>query len=72
MLFLRVVVVLALAGAGGFYLLAPLGRAFVWLDWPVFNTWALTHGTGPIAWTVLSVIVFVVLWRLAPRWSSRR
>jgi hypothetical protein len=45
----------------GFLLMIPLAMLFDALNWPLFNGWALFHGSFVLAWPALSLISFVVL-----------
>jgi hypothetical protein len=43
----------------GFLLMAPLGMLFDRMNWPLFHTWGLAHGSFIIAWPLLTVVVFL-------------
>ena len=57
-----VIVVIGLGSiALGFILMVPLGMLFDAMNWPLFHTWGLAHGSFVIAWPVLAVISFGVI-----------
>jgi hypothetical protein len=45
---------------GGFLLMFPLGWLFGEMNWPIFHSWGLMHGSFVIAWPVLALLVYVV------------
>ena len=58
-IFLAVRIVLALLiGIGGIY---PLGKLFDAMEWPIFHTWGLGHGSFVIAIPVLVWLAYVGL-----------
>ena len=42
----------------GFVLMYPLAAIFDHMNWPLFNGWAIGHGTFVIAWPVLTLVVY--------------
>ncbi len=38
----------------GFFLMFPLGKLFDAMDWPLFHTWGLAHGSFLLAWPLLA------------------
>jgi hypothetical protein len=42
----------------GFFLMIPLYLIFDALHWPIFNGWALAHGTFIVAWPLLTLGVW--------------
>jgi hypothetical protein len=44
----------------GFILMFPLGMLFNDMNWPLFHSWALAHGSFILAWPLLTLLVFVV------------
>jgi hypothetical protein len=47
-----------IAAVGGFLLLIPLMATFDARNWPLFNDWAIWHGSILVAWPALSVLSF--------------
>jgi len=45
----------------GFALMWPLGWVFGLMNWPMFHSWGLVHGSFVIAWPMLSVLSYMVL-----------
>jgi hypothetical protein len=45
----------------GLFLMVPLGVLFDAMNWPVFHTWGLAHGSFVIAWPTLACISFGLL-----------
>jgi hypothetical protein len=45
----------------GFLLMAPLGALFNAMNWPLFHTWALAHGSFLFAWPLLTLISRIAL-----------
>ena len=50
----------------GFFLMVPLARLFDAMNWAVFNTWGLAHGSFVFAWPMLSYLSFYLLRMLIP------
>jgi hypothetical protein len=46
------------AVVAGFFALFPLGYIFRKMEWPLFEPWALGHGSFVIAWPILSYIAY--------------
>jgi len=42
----------------GLFLIAPLGMIFDRMNWPVFHSWGLAHGSFLIAWPLLTLFSF--------------
>ena len=40
----------------GFALMFPLGWLFGIMNWPVFHSWGLVHGSFIVAWPLLTLI----------------
>ena len=55
----------------GFVLMWPIGWLFGAMSWPVFHGWGLAHGAWIIAWPVLTLFSFLVLYLLG-RAAKRR
>jgi len=45
----------------GFLLMIPLAMLFDAMDWPLFHSWGLVHGSFIIAWPLLTLISFVIV-----------
>ena len=45
----------------GFFLMFPLGYLFDTMEWPLFHSWGLVHGTFFMAWPALSYVVYLVV-----------
>jgi len=45
----------AVSIVGGFFLMVPLAMLFDAMNWPLFHTWGLAHGSFLIAWPVLTL-----------------
>jgi hypothetical protein len=45
----------------GFFLMIPHGMIFDRMNWPLFNSWALIHGSAMIAWPVLTFLSFRIV-----------
>lgn len=41
----------------GFLLMVPMAMIFDTMDWPLFHSWGLTHGSLVIAWPVLTLLL---------------
>ncbi len=50
----------------GFLLMVPLARLFDAMNWAVFDTWGLAHGSFVFAWPMLAYISFYLLRILIP------
>jgi hypothetical protein len=50
----------------GFFLMLPVARLFDRMDWALFNTWALAHGSFIFAWPMLAYVSFYLLRALFP------
>jgi hypothetical protein len=50
----------------GFFLMVPLARLFDAMNWAVFNTWGLAHGSFVFAWPMLAYVSFYLLRMLVP------
>jgi len=46
----------------GFLLMIPLAMLFDAMNWPLFHSWALAHGSFIFAWPILTVLAFGILW----------
>jgi len=46
----------------GFLLMIPLGILFTAMNWPLFHTWGLVHGSFIFAWPWLAALAFAFLW----------
>ena len=44
----------------GFLLMFPLDIVFETMKWPLFNGWALAHGSFILAWPLLTLLSFAV------------
>ena len=60
--FIRVVIAIV----AGYFLMWPLGFAYVALSLPTFHLWGLMHGTFVAAWPTLSILAFLTLGYLPP------
>jgi hypothetical protein len=47
----------------GFLLMIPLDLIFNAMHWPIFNGWALAHGSFIIAWPLLTLAVWCAIHR---------
>jgi hypothetical protein len=45
----------------GLFLMIPLGLLFDAMDWPVFHSWGLIHGSFILAWPLLTLASFGVI-----------
>ena len=55
----------------GVVLLIPLGMVFDTMNWPLFHTWALIHGSFIFALPLCCLVVFGLLY-LLPWFRVRR
>jgi hypothetical protein len=44
----------------GFLLMFPLGMFFDDMDWPLFHSWALAHGSFILAWPLLTLLCLLI------------
>ena len=51
-----------LAAFAGFFLIWPLAWLFGALGWPLFHGWGLMHGSIVLAWPLMTVIAYLLLW----------
>ena len=62
---MRSIMLSVLTGLGsivlGLLLMVPLGLLFDGMNWPLFHTWGLAHGSFIIAWPVLACVSFALL-----------
>jgi len=56
----------------GLFLMVPLGMLFDAMNWPLFHTWGLAHGSFIIAWPILACISFGFLQILIHAWRRQR
>ena len=47
-----------IAIALGFVLMFPLGMLFDVMDWALFHSWGLVHGSFILAWPLLAVLSY--------------
>lgn len=52
----------------GFLLMLPLAALFNTMNWPLFHSWGLAHGSFVIAWPVLTILSFGLIRILARLW----
>jgi hypothetical protein len=45
----------------GFLFMAPLGMLFDAMNWQLFHTWGLAHGSFLFAWPLLTLTSFIVI-----------
>jgi hypothetical protein len=45
----------------GFFLMIPLAMLFDAMNWPLFHSWGLAHGSFIIAWPLLTLTSFAVI-----------
>jgi uncharacterized membrane protein YoaT (DUF817 family) len=45
----------------GFFLMIPLAIFFDAMNWPLFHSWGLAHGSFIIAWPLLTLISFAII-----------
>lgn len=45
----------------GFFLMAPLGALFDAMNWSLFHSWGLAHGSFLIAWPALASVSFGII-----------
>lgn len=73
---MKSIVVILLTGLGsivlGFVLMVPLGLLFDAMNWPLFHTWGLAHGSFIIAWPMLAFVSFGLLQTLIGAWRRQR
>jgi D-alanyl-lipoteichoic acid acyltransferase DltB (MBOAT superfamily) len=55
----------------GFFLMVPLAHLFDAMNWAVFNTWGLAHGSFVLAWPMLAYASFYLLRILIPALRGR-
>jgi len=65
------VTLLVIASVCGFFLMWPLGLLFDKMNWAVFHSWGLAHGSFFIAWPLLAWAVYLVLTALFRTTASR-
>ncbi|MBS1802195.1 MAG: hypothetical protein JST28_02450 [Acidobacteria bacterium] len=53
----------------GFLLMIPLSMLFDAMNWPLFHTWGLAHGSFILAWPMLTILSFGILWAA---WLAKR
>lgn len=57
----------------GFLLMFPLAGIFNAMNWPIFHSWGIAHGSFVIAWPILTFLSFGILrvfgrlWEIAGR-----
>jgi hypothetical protein len=51
----------------GFAMLLPLGWIFGVMNWPLFHSWGLAHGSFMLAWPVLWLIAYLLLGLFEPK-----
>jgi len=44
----------------GFFLMFPLGMVFDAMNWPLFHSWGLAHGSFVLAWPILTLATFAI------------
>jgi hypothetical protein len=54
----------------GFLLMIPLGMLFDAMNWPLFHSWGLAHGSFLLAWPALTAVSFIAI--LAVRMAMKR
>lgn len=73
---MRSIALIVLTGLGsivlGFFLMLPLGLLFDRMNWPLFHTWGLAHGSFIIAWPILACFSFGFLLILVRAWRRQR
>jgi hypothetical protein len=45
----------------GLFLMVPLAMLFDAMNWPLFHSWGLAHGSFVIAWPLLALACFVMI-----------
>ena len=55
----------------GFFLMIPLAMLFDAMNWPLFHSWGLAHGSFLIAWPALAAVSFGLI-RIAIRVMKAR
>ena len=45
----------------GFFLMIPLAMLFDAMNWPLFHSWGLAHGSFIIAWPLLTLLSFAIV-----------
>jgi hypothetical protein len=53
----------------GFFLMIPLAMLFDFMNWPLFHSWGIAHGSFIFAWPALTAISFLFV-RLIGRRKS--
>jgi hypothetical protein len=51
----------AFSAVVGFFLMYPLGVLFDHFNWPLFNPWALAHGSFLLAWPLCSAVTLLMI-----------
>jgi len=73
---MKSIALIALTGLGslvlGFFLMVPLGLLSDAMNWPLFHTWGLAHGSFIIAWPILAFLSFGLLQTLIGAWRRQR
>jgi hypothetical protein len=62
--YLRLILHLMTSICLGFALMFPLGWLFGKMNWPVFHSWGLVHGAFMIAWPLLTVFSWWLIWAI--------
>lgn len=55
----------------GFVLMVPLSALFDAMNWPLFQSWGLIHGSFLMAWPMLTVLAFCALLCVDWLWRHR-
>jgi hypothetical protein len=54
----------------GFFLMIPLAMLFDFMNWPLFHSWGLAHGSFIFAWPLLALASFGVVQAIRHRLSK--
>ncbi|MGD1106720.1 MAG: hypothetical protein ABR865_06715 [Terracidiphilus sp.] len=55
----------------GFVLMIPLGLLFDAMNWPLFHTWGLAHGSFVLAWPALAIISALAIMICRKMWGRK-
>ena len=55
----------------GFMLVWPLAWLFGVMGWPLFHGWGLMHGSILLAWPLMTVIAYLLLWFVVRLWRRK-
>jgi hypothetical protein len=56
----RKLIYLVLSIPLGYVLMCLVAVLFDFMNWPLFNGWAMMHGTFILAWPILTILAFIL------------